>query len=201
VFPTTVWTTIQGAGEHDEQALEHFARSYREPVLRSIQGRGLVDDGEHLCQQVVLRVLSSGALKRALAGRGRFRSPVLSVATHVIQDWQRKRRDQPVGELEPFERDPDPDSDHAWALFLAERAMAHLRERGSPYHGVLAGHLEGRPQNRNKLWIARRKLAALIRDEIVQTCSSPEAFEDEVACLSQHLQPRPAESSESDRKS
>ena len=194
MFPTTVWTTIRKAGESDREALEHFARSYREPVLRYIQGRGFAGEADDLCQQVFLRVLSGGMLARADAGRGRFRSLVLSVATHVIGDWLRKRRDQPLEDLEPVERDAD--FDHAWALYLAERAMVRLREKGSPYHGVLVGHLDGRPQDRNKLWIARRKLAALVRDEIAQTCSSPEVFEDELAYLSQYLQPRAGEKAE-----
>jgi len=192
VFPTTVWTTIRRAGEHDREALERFAESYREPVLRYIRGRGFGDEAEDLCQQVFLRVLAGGVLGRADAARGRFRSLVLSVATHVIGDWLRRRREEPVEDLEPSERDPE--FDHAWALHLAERALARLREKGSPYHRVLEGHLDGRPQDRNKLWIARRKLTALIRDEIAQTCSSPEAFEDEVAYLSQFLQPRPRSS-------
>lgn len=188
MFPTTIWTTIRKAGENDGAALEHFAESYREPVRRWIAGRGFASEADDLTQQVFLRVLSGNVLARADRERGRFRSLVLSVSTHVIQDFLRKRRDEPVEDLEPAERDPD--FDHAWALHLAERAMARLRENGSPYHAVLAGHLDGERQNRNKLWIARRKLTALIRDEVAQTCTSPEAFEDELAYLSRYLQPR-----------
>lgn len=188
VFPTTIWTTIRRAGENDDAALQRFAEDYREPVRRWIAGRGFQGDVDDLTQQVFLRVLSGNVLARADAQRGRFRSLVLSVSTHVIQDFLRKRRDEPVEDLEPAERDPD--FDHAWALHLAERAMVRLREKGSPYHAVLQGHLSGERQDRNKLWIARRKLTALIRDEVAQTCTSPEAFEDELAYLSQYLQPR-----------
>ncbi len=51
----------------------------------------------------------------------------------------------------------------------------------------MKGHLAGESQNRNKLWIARNKLIALIRHEIALTCRSPEEFEEEAAYLSTFL--------------
>ena len=45
-------------------------------------------------------------------------------------------------------------------------------------------------QDRNKLWIARKKLTALIRDEIAYTCQSTDQIEAELAYLSGYLDSR-----------
>lgn len=185
MFPTTVWTVIRDAGGRDPAALERFAGDYRAPVLSYIRGRGL-PDAEDLCQDVFVRVFSGDVLAKADEARGRFRGLLLTVVRRVIQDSLRRRRpDTPVENLEPAARDPD--FDRAWVLHLTERALERLRERESPYYAVLKGHLAGEAQNRNKLWIARNKLAALIRHEIALTCRSHEEFEEEAAYLSTFL--------------
>ena len=77
-----------------------------------------------------------------------------------------------------------------WLSPLAVRSYetrGRLREEGSPYHSVLASHLGGAAQDRQKLWIARKKLVALIRDEIARTCSSQDEFQEEVRYLSPFL--------------
>ena len=191
VFPTTIWTTIHRAGEQDGVALEHVAQRYRPPVLEYIRRRGFQgSDAEDLCQDVFVRVLAGGVLAKADPDRGRFRSLLLAVTTHVIFDRLRKRRDVPVENIEPPQRDAPDDFDKSWALHLTERAIERLRDEGSPYYAVLEGHLTGQPQNRNKLWIARRKLAAEIRREVAFTCATPEDFDQEMALLAPYLRPR-----------
>lgn len=188
MFPTTIWTTIREAGANDAEALERFARDYRGPVLRFVAGRGFEGgDAEDLCQDVFLRILNGGVLARADAARGRFRSLLLSVVKHAIADRLRRRGETPEADLEPADRDPD--FDREWVLELSERALLRLREEGSPYYQVLREHLEGRPQDRNKLWIARRKLRAFLRHEVALTCSSPAELEGELAYLSGFLRP------------
>jgi hypothetical protein len=54
---------------------------------------------------------------------------------------------------------------------------------------VLRRHLSGQRPERNKLWIARRKLVALVRREIALTCRSSAEFEEEVALLARYLRP------------
>lgn len=192
MFPTTIWSTIRDAGSRDPNALERFAEQYRAPVLSFVRSRGFRGpDAEDLCQEVFVRVLAGRVLERADARRGRFRSLLHSVTTHVIQDRLRRRRDEPALEREPSDPGPDrdPEFDRAWILHLAGRALGRLREQGSPYYEVLRGHLDGAKQDRNRLWIARGKLQALVRDEVAQTCSSPEELEDELALLSPYLRP------------
>ncbi len=191
VFPTTIWTTIHRAGEQDSVALEHVAERYCQPVLEFVRRRGFQgSDAEDICQDVFVRVLQGGVLAKADRDRGRFRSLLLSVTTHVILDRFRKRRDVPVEDLEPPARHKTDDFDHAWALHLTDRAIQRLREEGSPYYDVLEGHLAGQPQDRNKLWIARRKLAAAIRREVAFTCATRDDFDQEMAYLAPYLRPR-----------
>ncbi len=187
MFPTTVWTVIREAGDQDPRALESFASNYRAPVLKYIRGRGLgAGDAEDLCQDVFVRVFGGKVLAKADAAKGRFRSLLLTVVRRVIQDWLRRRRPEvSLQEFDPADRDPD--FDREWVLHLTERALQRLHEKKSPYYAVLKGHLAGESQNRNKLWIARNKLIALIRHEIALTCRSPEEFEEEAAYLSTFL--------------
>lgn len=192
VFPTTVWTVIRRAGASDPQAMEGFARDYRLPVLRYIERRGFApSDAEDLCQEVFLRILSSQVLARVDQERGRFRSLVLAVTRHVLQNARRGSGREPrrEPELPDLRSDADPEFDAGWILHLAERAMTRLEGSDSPYYDVLRGHLSGAAQDRNKLWIARKKLVALIRDEVARTCSSPEQLEEELAYLSPFLRP------------
>ncbi|HKB16054.1 MAG TPA: sigma-70 family RNA polymerase sigma factor [Planctomycetota bacterium] len=190
MFPGTVWTNIRRAGEDDREALERFASEYRPPVLRFLRRRGFpAADAEDLCQEVFLRLIRGKVLSRAEPSRGRFRNLLLTVATRVVQDNARRRR-----ATVPLEEEPagaaESDFDGEWALELLERAFAHLRKEESPYYEVLRGHLEGRAQDRNRLWIARGKLLARIRHEVALTCESPEQVEEEMAHLGPYLRPR-----------
>ena len=186
MFPTTIWTTIRQAGEEEPAALDDFARRYRAPVLSFVRSRGFRGaDAEDVCQDVFVRVLAGKVLAKADRSRGRFRSLLLSVTNHVIQDRLRRRRELTGDGLEPV----DHDFDQAWAWHLTARALARLRDQGLPYYDVLEGHLGGRKQDRNKLWSARRKLAALVRREIAFTCATRADFEEELAYLAHYLRP------------
>ena len=194
MFPTTLWTSIHKAGEADTQALDVFARDYRPPILAYIRARGVSPaEAEDVCQDAFVRILSGEVLGKADANRGRFRSLILTVVQRTIQDrWRREATRREKLEELPLEHDPadrDPDFDRRWILHLAERAMTRLAEQDSPYYPVLREHLAGRSQDRNRLWNARKKLIALIRAEISNTCSSHAEFETEVAYLSGFLRP------------
>ena len=190
MFPTTIWTRIREAGESDADALDAFARSYSTPVLSFVRSRGFVgQDAEDLCQEVFVRVLSGGVLAKADKARGRFRSLLRTVTLHTIQDRLRKRRPQPALDADPVDEQADESFDEGWAWHLTERALARLAAQGSPYHGVLVDHLRGEKQDRNKLWIARKKLTECIRREIAETCTSQEDFEAELLHLAPYLRP------------
>ena len=188
VFPTTVWDVVRAAGEQQPAALERLASDYRAPVLSFIRSRGIAAaSAEDLCQDVFVRVLAGGVLAKADAAKGRFRSLLCTVTVRVIQDWGRRQRELPVAELDP--QAPAPDFDRVWVLHLTERALRRLKRGSARYYEVLRRHLNGEPQDRNKLWIARRKLVRLIRREIALTCRSSAETEQEIAALSRYLRP------------
>jgi DNA-directed RNA polymerase specialized sigma24 family protein len=184
MFETTIWTVIRKAGHRDPASLEEFAARYRPAVLAFIRRKGFTEtDADDLCQDVFVRILSGGVLAKADAAKGRFRSLVLAVTIHVLQDRWRKKPDLPRA---PEAVDHDPEFDRAWVVHLAERAMNRME---SPYGEVLRAHVAGDSQDRNKVWIARRRLVALIREEIAFTCASREEFEQEIAALGIYLRP------------
>jgi RNA polymerase sigma factor (sigma-70 family) len=183
-----MWDVVEAAGARDPGALDDLAREYRAPVLAFIRRRGVAPDvAEDLCHDVFVRVLRGGVLAKADRDRGTFRSLLCTVTIRVIQDWRRRHPELPSTNDEPVA--PAPDFDRAWAVHLTERALGALKEVSPRAYEVVLGHLAGVKQDRNKLWIARRKLVALIRREVALTCQCREDFEREVAVLSPYLRP------------
>lgn len=196
MFPSTVWATIEEAGAAGPggAAFEGIAERYRPAIAEFLRRRGYAEsDADDLCQEVFLRLLTGRVLASADPTRGRFRSLLLAVTRHVILDWHRRRKGVVGRPIEAVEELPapeaDPEFDRSWVLALAERALVELEAEESPYYAVLRDHLLGLPQDRNRLWIARRKLVARIRRQVAFACRSHAEFEEEVAYLSPYLRP------------
>ena len=188
VFQTTVWDVVRAAGSGDQVALAQIAEDYRTPILSFIRGRGIdAPQAEDLCHDVFVRVLTGSVLAKADPDRGRFRTLLCTVTIRVLQDWSRRHREVPMEDLDP--EAPPPAFDRLWTLYLVERAFRRLQDTSPKSYEVLRDHLGGQAPHRNKLWIARSKLSALIRQEIAKTCRTPEELEDEVARLSPYLRP------------
>jgi RNA polymerase sigma-70 factor (ECF subfamily) len=186
VFPTTVWDLVRDAGANEPLALDRFAEGYRAPVVEFLRGRGAPpQECEDLCHEVFVRLLRGGVLAKADPQRGRFRSLLCTVTLHVLVDWLR-RRPKPVAELSDPEA-PAPDFDRVWALHLVERAMERLSAEAPTYYEDLRKHLDEQEVDRNRLWIARKKLSALVRHEIAMTCRSPEEIDEERSVLAPYL--------------
>jgi DNA-directed RNA polymerase specialized sigma24 family protein len=190
VFPTTVWELVADAGARDPAALEDFARAYRGPVLEYLAASGAPpQEREDLCQEVFVRLLKGGVLAKADAAKGTFRSLLKTVTYRIFLDWRRRGRREWTGDV-PEQAAPEPDFDRLWAVHLTERALAALEEESPSYHEALSRHVAGEEVHRNKVWIARGKLAALIRREIALTCRGPEEIEEEWRSLAPFLGPR-----------
>ena len=197
MFPTTVWTTVRQAAGDDAQARDLVVRTYRAPVLGYLRAKGASpDEAEDVCHEVFLALFAKGVLGRADARRGSFRALLATVTRRALQHTRRQRREEPRDDLEPSDgapEDADESFDREWVLALVERAFERLDAEGSPYSQVVRAHLAGEPQDRNRLWIARRKLQAWIRHEVALCCSSPREIEDELAHLARYMRPIAAE--------
>lgn len=192
-----MWTNIRDAAGRDQAALTRFAERYR-PIIRGyLLGKGVSEaDADEISQDLFVRVLKSDTLGKAHPSRGRFRSLLLTITQRLMIDRHRRKREVSL-ETEDWKAETrDPDFDRAWILHLAESAIEELRVGNSPYYLVLCGHLAGQPQNRHRLWIARRKLIAIIRREIAATCATHEEFEAEAAYLTTFLRPNRNEAPE-----
>jgi FAD/FMN-containing dehydrogenase len=132
-----------------------------------------------------VRLLKGGVLAKADPERGRFRSLLCTVTMNVLVDWYR-RRPRPAAEL-PDVAAEAPDFDRAWALHLVERAMERLRAEAPTYYEDLKRHLDEEAVDRNRLWIARKKLSAFVKHEIAMTCRTPAEIEEERRALGQYL--------------
>jgi RNA polymerase sigma factor (sigma-70 family) len=188
VFQTTVWEVVQAAGAGDEAALAKVAEEYRSPILAFIRGRGIEPlQAEDLCHDVFVRLMTGGVLAKADPTKGRFRSLLCTVTVRVLQDWGRRHREIPSDDLDPAA--PMPAFDRLWTLHLVERAFSQLRTTSPRSCEVLREHLNGQAPHRNQLWNARRKLAALVRQQIAMTCRTPAELENELICLAPYLRP------------
>ncbi len=188
MFQTTVWDVVQAAGARDPDALARIAEEYRAPILGFIRSRGIGGpQAEDLCHDVFVRLLAGEVIAKADAHKGRFRNLLCTVTIRAIQDWSRRQRNIPTGDLDAAA--PAPGFDRLWVLHLVGRAFRQLKRTSPRSYEILRSHLREEPADRNKLWIARRKLSSLIRREIAITCRSPEEAEAELAWLSPYLRP------------
>jgi DNA-directed RNA polymerase specialized sigma24 family protein len=125
-------------------ALEQMCRDYHRPVFVVLRARGFAEDeAEDLTQDFFLRLFESNAWKRADRGKGRFRSFLLGILTHMLQhEWTAEHRQKrgggtPVESLEaaqeygegPVALDDGttaPVFDQEWALRLIQSAFAKV---------------------------------------------------------------------------
>lgn len=188
MFQTTVWEVVEAAGSRDPDAVARIAEEYRTPILQFIRSRGVSSaHAEDLCHDVFVRLLAGGVLAKADAGKGRFRTLLCTVTIRTLQDWSRRHREAVHLHLDPAARGEA--FDRLWVLHLVERAFRQLKATSPRSYDVLRSHLREQSPDRNKLWIARGKLASLIRREIARTCRSPEEVEAELASLAPYLRP------------
>src|SRR5689334_5073338 len=147
-FPTTHWTLLAEATLNGDtrgrSALEKLCRDYHQPVFVVLRARGFtVEEAEDLTQDFFLRLFESQAWKRAERGKGRFRSFLLGMLTHMLQHvWTAGQRQKRGGgtrteSLEVAEISGEmpvtPDAgnteavfDREWALRLIQAAFAKV---------------------------------------------------------------------------
>ncbi|MEM7200448.1 MAG: sigma-70 family RNA polymerase sigma factor [Planctomycetota bacterium] len=146
-FATTRWSLIAAAAAPAEpaarRALAELCQAYWRPVYAYLRHRGERDaDAQDLTQGFFARLLEREDLRRAEAGRGRFRSWLLTCVQHYVANERRAARAEKRGgghtvlqlpfaeaerDLDPRDgRSPEWHFTRAWAVAVLERAMAAL---------------------------------------------------------------------------
>lgn len=204
----TRWSLIDAAREGDQTALNSLLEKHRPAVVGYFVRCGLTADAEDLAQEVLLSFVESDVLRRADPSKGRFRSLVFSVASHVRCHHvafmcAKKRGGGAVRQLGDFDiaapGSADDAFDREWLARLLALAFARLKEEYPTYHEALQMSLEGASREamaqalslsqdtvKNRAHRARQKLMGFVQEEI-WAYSRPEEFADEVAALAKLL--------------
>ena len=150
----TLWTIVGRAGgvgstqavnSAQEQLLERYGKVVYRYLLGALRDPDAADE---LSQEFALRFIR-GDLAGADRDRGRFRDYLKGVLFHLIGDYHRRRRKQPLPLLD--EHQPAAAADHAaasddeflnsWRSELLNRAWNSLleleRQQDKPFHTVL----------------------------------------------------------------
>jgi RNA polymerase sigma-70 factor (ECF subfamily) len=148
MFPTTDWGRLAEATRSGDSAgrdaLAALCDDYRPPVVAYLRGRGWREpEAEDFAQEFFLRLVESRAWRRADRTRGRFRTFLLGVVTHVVlhqrqQDGAAKRGAALLVSLDAMGEDgfeppwPPGDAetfDREWAWRVVEQAVLTLEGR------------------------------------------------------------------------
>lgn len=160
-FESTVWLTIWKARDNDPGALDDFVRRYRAPIEKFIVQNGFGHaDAEELAQEVFLRIFKNNVLKKARRERGRFRSLLLTLTRHVIQDERRRRGaakrggnhvtvspqhtsedSLPLEELIATHTE-DREFDNLWVRNILKLALERLRSENELYYTAFTMNLD-----------------------------------------------------------
>jgi RNA polymerase sigma-70 factor (ECF subfamily) len=122
--------TLAAAQAGDEFAIGCLWRDVQPRLLRYLRARS-GGAGEDLASETWLR-----AARRLASFRGgeiEFRAWMFTIARHVLIDWQRRVRRQPVQDVVPEDvadrtGQSDPAADHAMERMETERALGLIRQ-------------------------------------------------------------------------
>jgi RNA polymerase sigma factor (sigma-70 family) len=173
---STQWTTIFQAHTepHDaaRAALERLVQRYRGAVYRYLLGALRDPDAaEELFQEFALRLVR-GDFRRADPQRGRFRDYLKTALIHLITDYHRAHRNQPLPLPPDCPAPPAPEAVHSmpehdwlvsWREELLECTWRALEKANPTYHAVLLLRVENPEMSSAEM---ARKLAAQLQKPI-----------------------------------
>lgn len=199
--------------EAGSRALEELCREYWQPVAGYVRALGCVEEAEDIAQDFFALFLKREGFQRAQQERGTLRSYLKSAIRHHVWHWRRDRSTQKRGSgaevVELDESLPVDDAeadlayDQEWALVVLEKALAELRA-GYERRGRVALYEQLKPTllaettdldalasrlgiTRNALAVeqhrARRRLADLLRQSVLETTNDAAEAEEELIHL------------------
>lgn len=209
MFPTTRWSYIASAPP--AEVASAIASAYWRPLYILARRRGLPPDrAEDAVQSVFARLLALDFVAALDRTRGRLRAFLRTTLEHVLVDELVRARAQkrggglvalPIDDLverlaEQRELTPDEAFDRVWTATLLERAFARfIAEQGPivqrfftaaepPALATLAAeHATTVSAVKSLLHRARRRYAAIVREEVAATLAPGVDVDDELRAL------------------
>jgi RNA polymerase sigma factor (sigma-70 family) len=200
-------------GEAGTRALEELCGEYWQPVAGYVRALGCVEEAEDIAQDFFALFLKREGFQRAQQERGTLRSYLKSAIRHHVWHWRRDRSTQRRGgghdaeelddELPAEDAEADLAYDQEWALVVLEKALAELRA-GYERRGRVELYEQLKPTllaentdldalasrlgiTRNALAVeqhrARRRLADLLRQSVLETTNDAAEAEEELIHL------------------
>jgi RNA polymerase sigma factor (sigma-70 family) len=208
---TTLWSVVcrahasqaAGAAAAQEELLRRYGKAVQRYLLGAVRDPAVADD---LAQEFALRFLR-GDLRGADPQRGRFRDFVKGVLFHLIADYHRRKKAQPLpaaveASLAAHAAPDDRAFEESWRDELLSRTWKALangdQQGGHSFHAVLRFRAEhpdmrsaqmaeqlagqvGKPVTadwvRQTLHRARDRFADLLLQEVADTLDNPTAAE------------------------
>ena len=151
LFPTTHWSVVLAAGEHDSpkaaDALEKLCGTYWYPLYAYIRRKGSNShDAQDLTQGFFAHLFERNSLERVAREKGKFRSFLLASLNYFLADERDRARAQKRGggrevlsfdaqkaeeryRLEPVdERSPEKIFERRWAMMLLDQVLSRLAQ-------------------------------------------------------------------------
>ena len=200
---STMWTVVVEAhgGQADSAAaaLAALAQRYSAAIYRYLLGAVRDPDvAAELSQELALRILRGG-FRHADPKRGRFRDYLKTALIHLVDDYKKARRAQPLppdvpDRSTPSGTDPEAEFVETWRTELLNRTWKALAAAQPMYHAVLlyrvdnpdatsaqiAEHVGARlgtalraDQVRKALQRSHTRFADLLVDEVAASLAEP----------------------------
>lgn len=209
-FPTTRWTLVDALQGGDDAALEGLLEGYRPALVAYLRPRAPSGEAEDLAQEVLLRLVRGGILRRADRARGRLRSLLRGVSRNVLGEHLAHRRALKRGgdrarlselpDVAQDDRDED-DFDRKWWGNLLRAALARLaQEHPDHFEAFRRAAVEETPQAavaealgcsegavKKRVHRGRRELIGYLQEAVARYASSAGEYEEELRCLARLL--------------
>lgn len=154
-FPSTHWTLLAQATLNGDtnanQALDSFCQRYREPVLKFLRWKGIVEHRvEDMAHDFFLELMQHSSLKRANPTSGRFRNFLCGALGNFLSNDVRRNQTKKRGggneivsldaesqlgmELSSGQGDAESVLDREWAIHLITRSLERISQEWQSSH-------------------------------------------------------------------
>ena len=182
-YPTTSKTLLEKISSGDEISWDEFYRKYSEIIKAVAIYKGITEDYDDICQQVMLHFFRQSKTFKFDPGIARFRTYLGRIVSWKIADYYRKKRNILSGEAEAEAVPVDPEAEKVymaeWHKVIIAEAEDELRKRVSPetFQAYQLYAVQGRPVEKvaaflecsaNQVYQAKKRCFAMMREILLK---------------------------------